>query len=185
MRDGLKGRRPSTGAVPCDGGDAGAAVLLRTARRRANLTQVELAVRAGVTQSVISTYENNRREPSFAVLHRLLVAAGFDPEVVLHPRPEPRPLRDLVGDHRDELVAAFGMLGGRNVRLFGSVARGDDHAESDVDLMVDLESGAGLFALMEMQDEAERILGVRVDVVSAEGLSGRAASTALRDAVSL
>ncbi|WP_200919370.1 XRE family transcriptional regulator [Curtobacterium sp. Leaf261] len=165
--------------------DSGAAVLLRTARQRANLTQVELAVRAGVTQSVISTYENNRREPSFAVLHRLLVAAGFEPEVVLHPRPERKPLRNLVGERRDEVIAAFEGLGGRNVRLFGSVARGDDTAESDVDLMVDLDAGAGLFALMEMQDTAEQILGVRVDVVCADGLSGGAARNALADAIAL
>lgn len=185
MRDAENGRRPSPEAVPTDGADIGAAMLLRAARQRANLTQVQLAVRAGVTQSVISTYENNRREPSFAVLHRLLVAAGFDPEIVLHPRPDRRPLRDVVGERRDELLAAFEQHGGRNVRLFGSVARGDDHAESDVDLMVDLDAGVGMFALMEMQDEAERILGVRVDVVSAEGLSHGLAKDALADAVRL
>lgn len=185
MRDDLDDRQSSPGAVLCDGVGIGAATLLRAARQRANLTQVELAVRAGVTQSVISTYENNRREPSFAVLHRLLVAAGFEPEILLHPRPDRKPLRDLVRERRDALVAAFELRGGRNIRLFGSVARGDDTAESDVDLMVDLDAGTGLFALMEMQDDAERILGVRVDVVSAEGLSGGLARDALADAVRL
>jgi predicted nucleotidyltransferase/DNA-binding XRE family transcriptional regulator len=166
--------------VPID-----AAELIREARLRACLTQVELAERAGVTQSVISTYENARREPSFSVLQRLLLAAGFALRVQLEPTVAAMSLRDRVEEHRAELVATLGDLGGRNVRLFGSVARGDDGPESDVDLMVDLEPGLGLFTLMRMQDAAERILGAAVDVVAADGLRAGSRRTAMRDAVPL
>jgi predicted nucleotidyltransferase/DNA-binding XRE family transcriptional regulator len=162
-----------------------AAELIRDARRRADLTQVELAVRAGLTQSVISTYENGRREPSLVALQRLLRAAGFVWRIELEPVADPPSLRSILDRHRDELVRAVAELGGRNPRLFGSVARGDDRPGSDIDLMVDLEPGCGLFALMRMQDEAERILGTKVDVVSAGAMSPRTRAAAVRDAVAL
>ncbi len=52
--------------------------LLRLARVKASVTQEELAERAGVAQSLISAYENGRRQPSVPTLTRLLEAAGFD-----------------------------------------------------------------------------------------------------------
>ncbi|KTR11769.1 hypothetical protein NS184_00495 [Curtobacterium luteum] len=134
------------------------------------MTQVQLAVRAGVTQSVISTYENGRREPSLAALQRLLLAAGFTASIELEPVEEPPPLRERVAAARTELHAIVERLGGRNPRLFGSVARGQDGPGSDVDLMVDLRRGLGIFALMRIQDEAEQLLGTRVDVVDAAGM---------------
>lgn len=158
-----------------------AAELIRDARARAELTQVQLAVRAGVTQSVISTYENGRREPSLAALQRLLLAAGFTTVIELEPVQDPPPLRERVEAHREQLVHIVRSLGGRNPRLFGSVARGEDGPDSDVDLMVDLAPGLGIFALMRIQDEAEQLLGVRVDVVDAAGMG----ADAVQDAVPL
>jgi len=63
---------------------AGAA-LLRQARKRAGLSQVELAARAGLTQSVISAYESGQRQPSIPALARLIEAAGFDLTLRLRP----------------------------------------------------------------------------------------------------
>lgn len=148
-----------------------AAELIRDARLRAELTQVQLAHRAGVTQSVISTYENGRREPSLAALQRLLLAAGFFTVIDLEPVADPPSLRERVSANRRELIDVIARLGGRNPRLFGSVARGEDGPDSDVDLMVDLRPGLGIFALMRIQDAAEQVLGVRVDVVAADGMS--------------
>ena len=54
-----------------------AAALVTTARRRAGLTQAELAERAGTSQPVVSVYEHGRRDPSIATLRRVLAAAGF------------------------------------------------------------------------------------------------------------
>ena len=56
--------------------------LLRHARRRAGLTQVELARRAGVPQSTVGRIETNRINPTMATLRALLNAAGQDLEVV-------------------------------------------------------------------------------------------------------
>jgi predicted nucleotidyltransferase/DNA-binding XRE family transcriptional regulator len=156
-----------------------AAALIRDARRRAGLTQVQLAARAGVTQSVISTYENGRREPSLAGLQRLVLAAGFQAEIDLQPVSTRESLRTHVERHRRQLRALVAANGGSAPRLFGSVARGEDGPDSDVDIMVDLTPGSGMFALMRMQDDAERVLGVRVDVVAAAGLPDEVVAAAV------
>ena len=59
--------------------------LLRLARAKAELTQTELARRAGVTQALISAYENGHRQPTLPALMRLLDAAGFDLRLRLEP----------------------------------------------------------------------------------------------------
>ncbi|NII40987.1 hypothetical protein E9228_001623 [Curtobacterium flaccumfaciens] len=149
-----------------------AAAIIREARLRADLTQVQLATRAGVTQSVISTYENGRREPSLAALQRLLLAAGFRTAIDLQPVAEPLPLRDLVTRHRDELRAALERHGAVAVRqlLDPSGPHRADDWPADVELVVDLAPPSGVFSLMRMQDDAEELLGVRVDVLAADAL---------------
>jgi DNA-binding XRE family transcriptional regulator len=67
---------------------ATAGALLRQARKRAGLSQVDLAARAGVTQSVISAYESGQRQPSLPALARLVDAAGFELTLGLR-RPPP------------------------------------------------------------------------------------------------
>jgi predicted nucleotidyltransferase len=58
----------------------------------------------------------------------------------------------------------------RNLRVFGSVARGEDRAGSYVDLLADLPPGMGLLGLGRVQAELEAILGARVDLVPANDL---------------
>jgi len=123
-----------------------AGALLRLARRRAGLSQVELATQAGVTQSVISAYESGQRQPSIPALARLIESAGF--ELTLGVRRPPGRLRRLSGPvgrrvrrHRQDLIAAAAAHGIQNLRVFGSVARGEDRPDSDVDLLVDLPLG--------------------------------------------
>ena len=161
-----------------------AADLLRDARQRAGLTQHALAQRAGVTQSVISAYESGRREPSYAMLTRLVKSAGFDLKPHLEPA-LPENALAIVRAHADELRTALGALGAVDIRVFGSVARGDETETSDVDLLVDLETDAGLFALLRMQSAAEAILGRSVDVVPSSGLKPDVAEQVLREALPL
>ena len=82
-------------------------------------------------------------------------------------------MRDEVERHRDELIAAARRHRAHNVRLFGSVATGRDHADSDVDFLVDFEAGATLLDLADLRDEFEEILGRSVDVLSSRGLKPR------------
>jgi predicted nucleotidyltransferase len=121
------------------------------------------------------------------MLTRLIDATGLQLETrVIEAGPASRPnLRELVHSHRDELGAALGPLGASRIRLFGSVARGDSNAQSDVDLLVALDAGVGLFALSRMRGEAERILGVDVDVVPEDSLKPDVRESVLADAVSL
>jgi predicted nucleotidyltransferase/DNA-binding XRE family transcriptional regulator len=162
-----------------------AASTIRGARVRAGLTQVELAARANVAQSVVSAYESSRREPSFETLRKLVDAAGFELEIALEPSRPRSPLRESIDRNRVSLTRALRKLGATNVRLFGSVARGDDGPNSDVDLLVDLKPNVGLFALGEMSAEAKRILGCSVDIVPANSLKPDLAERVLAEARAL
>ena len=62
-----------------------AATVLREARRRAGLTQREMASRAGVRQPVVAAYESGRREPTIPMLRKLLRATGHDLDLGLRP----------------------------------------------------------------------------------------------------
>jgi predicted nucleotidyltransferase/DNA-binding XRE family transcriptional regulator len=152
-----------------------AGALLRQARKRAGLSQVDLASRASVTQSVISAYESGQRQPSLPALARLIDAAGF--ELMLGFRRQPGRLRRLSGPvgrrvrrHREDLVAAAAAYGVGNLRVFGSVARGEDRADSDVDLLADFPPGLSLFGLGRLEADLEGILGTRVDLIPAADL---------------
>lgn len=163
--------------------------LLRDARRRAGLTQTELAQRAGVTQSVVSAYESNHRQPALTTLAALIEATGFDLDIRLTPRHHlsrlTGPLGRLVRTHRQDLVSTAATHGITNLRLFGSVARGEDRPDSDVDLMADTPPDLGLLGLARASGALEAILKVPVDLVSADGLKPDVAARAGRDAVRL
>lgn len=136
---------------------------------------MELAARAGVTQSVISAYESGHRQPSLPTLAALVEAAGY--ELAVGIRRQPRRLSRLSGPvgrrlrrRRREVIAAAAAHGVSNLRVFGSVARGEDRPDSDVDLLVDLPPGMGLFGLGRLQADLESILQARVDLVPAKDL---------------
>lgn len=157
------------------GETAEAGALLRRARGKAGLSQAELAARAGVTQSVISAYESGHRQPAVPTLAALIDAAGFD--LVLRLRRQPGRLTALSGPlgrrvraRRRELVAAAAAHGVTNLRVFGSVARGQEQPGSDVDILADLPPGISLLGLGRVTEELEAITGSRVDLVPAADL---------------
>jgi predicted nucleotidyltransferase len=75
-------------------------------------------------------------------------------------------LLEIVEAHKTEIVRIVMERNGANPRVFGSVARGEDTATSDVDILIDRRPGLTLFRLAEMELEIERLLGVGVDVVT-------------------
>lgn len=81
--------------------------------------------------------------------------------------------RELVQLKRDEINALVQQHRGHAIALFGSVARGDDTATSDIDFLVEFDKGSSLFDLMDLQEALEALLGVSVDVVSVGGLKDR------------
>jgi predicted nucleotidyltransferase len=86
-------------------------------------------------------------------------------------------------EQRDEVLAVAERHRARNVRVFGSVARGDDGPTSDVDLLVDLDDGVTLIGLTALQRELSKLLGMTVDVVPAEMLKPRLRNRVLNQAV--
>ena len=167
-----------------------AGALLRQARVAAGLSQAELAARAGVTQSVISAYESGHRQPALGTLAALIEAAGY--ELVINVRRQPRRLSKLSGPigqrvrrRRRDLIAAAAAHGVTNLRVFGSVARGTDRPDSDLDLLADLPPDMGLLGLGRVQAELEAIVGSQVDLVPAGDLKPGVRAQADRDLVVL
>ena len=94
-------------------------------------------------------------------------------------------LEDIRNSKRDEILRLAAAHGARNVRVFGSLARGEQRAESDVDLLVDLEADRSLMDLGGLLVDLEKLLGARVDVATEQMLKPRVRSRALLDAVPL
>ncbi|MDQ1750735.1 MAG: uncharacterized protein QOE71_1791 [Pseudonocardiales bacterium] len=163
--------------------------LLRDARQRAGLTQTELAQRAGITQSVVSAYESDHRQPALSTLAALVQATGFDLDVRVTPRNGMSrlngPVGRLVRKHRQDLVTTAANHGITNVRLFGSVARGEDRPDSDVDLLVDMPAGIGLLGIGRARADLEKILGASIDLIPADGLKPDVAARIASDLVAL
>ncbi|MGO8872889.1 MAG: helix-turn-helix domain-containing protein [Acidimicrobiales bacterium] len=166
---------------------ASAGVVLRNARRKARLSQVELARRAGVTQSVVSAYESGVRQPSVPMLERLVAATGFDLELSVRRPASPRsgPLGERLRQQRDrvrEIAAGHGLT---NVRVFGSVARGEERPDSDIDLLVDVAPHVGLLELGRCRAELEALLRARVDLVPAADLKAGVTDQVISEARAL
>ncbi|MFQ5745402.1 MAG: nucleotidyltransferase family protein [Acidobacteriota bacterium] len=92
-------------------------------------------------------------------------------------------LRDRITELSDAIRATAAAHGAREVRLFGSVARGEEAGDSDVDFLVTLEPGRTLLDLARLELQLEALLGQRVDVVTEGGLREPVRSTALRESV--
>lgn len=83
------------------------------------------------------------------------------------------PLRALIEEHRDQIKAVVARHRGRAVALFGSVARGEETPESDIDFLVEFAKGSSLFDLIHIEDDLVELLGRPVDVVPLGGLKPR------------
>jgi predicted nucleotidyltransferase len=94
-------------------------------------------------------------------------------------------LEDLLKAKREEILRVCAKYGAHNVRVFGSVARGEADELSDIDFLVELEPGRSLFDLGGLQYDLERLLGCRVDVVTERGLNPRIRERVLREALPL
>jgi uncharacterized protein len=166
-----------------------AANLIREARSRAGLTQAALAERAGTRQSAVSAYESGKRVPSVDTLTRLVGAAGYRIEAALVVASDGSlpntPVAQRLTSHRREIIEAAAQYGARNVRVFGSVARGDGTSGSDIDLLVDLPPRTGILTLGAIAREVERLTGVPADVVPASALRPELRDRILAEAIPL
>jgi len=83
------------------------------------------------------------------------------------------------------VLATAGRHGASNIRVFGSVARGEDGPGSDVDLLIDLAPGRGLFTLGALERELSQVLGSPVDVAPSDSLRPKLKVEAEAEAIPL
>ena len=95
------------------------------------------------------------------------------------------PLDELLQAKREDILQTARKYGAYNVRVFGSVARGEADEKSDIDLLVDMEKGRSLLDLIGLLMDLESLLGCKVDVVTVKGLRERIRERVLKEAVAL
>ena len=94
-------------------------------------------------------------------------------------------VRELLVSKRDEILRVAAKYGASNVRVFGSVARGEAGPESDVDLLVELEPGRSLLDHVALLQDLEDMLFRKVDVVNEKALHPCVRGRVLREATPL
>jgi uncharacterized protein len=94
-------------------------------------------------------------------------------------------LYEKIKAQRAAILEIAARYGARNVRIFGSVARGEATAESDVDVLVELESGRSLLDLSNLLLDLQDLLGCKVDVVTDRGLHWYIRDRVLQEALPL
>lgn len=129
-----------------------AATLVRRAREDAGLSQRALATLSGVRQPNLAAIESGTRIPSDELLSRILRAARLRPSVPL----------ELFAERIRELAPDFGV---RDIRVFGSAAAGTDTAESDVDLLVQVDDDVDYLTLAAFRQAVADLIGFSVDAV--------------------
>lgn len=91
-------------------------------------------------------------------------------------------IAELIAAKKDDILRIAAKHGARNIRVFGSVARGEATSDSDVDFLVDMEPGRTLLDLGGLLMELRDLLGTEVDVVTEHGLKPRMREHVLKDA---
>lgn len=87
--------------------------------------------------------------------------------------------------HRTAILGLIKAAGGTNVRVFGSVATGQDREGSDIDLLVDLPTDIGLLTISRLEREVSEVVGMPVDIVPSDDLRPDVRERVLREAVAL
>jgi predicted nucleotidyltransferase len=95
------------------------------------------------------------------------------------------PMGRLLELQRKPILECAARYGISRVRVFGSVARGEDNAESDVDIVIDYASGIGLFDLVSLQGQLGELVGRKVDLVLSGGLRPEIRESVEQDAITL
>jgi predicted nucleotidyltransferase len=94
-------------------------------------------------------------------------------------------VNQLLREKRSAILQIAAKHGAHNVRVFGSVARGEADEQSDIDFLVDLEPGRSLLDLGGLLMDLQELLGQNVDVVTERGLKSRFRDRVLNEAVAL
>lgn len=145
--------------------------LVRAARQDASLTQAELAGMTGMSQSTLAQIESGRRAVSAELLERILRAADYRPSVPL-------------ARYASSISSYAQERGLGSLRVFGSVARGTDGFESDIDLIGTPTRDLSLFELADIASFASELTGFPTEV-HADNHVPEALRAAIDEAVAL
>jgi predicted nucleotidyltransferase len=91
----------------------------------------------------------------------------------------------MIREKRDEILRIAHTHGARNVRLFGSIARGEGKPESDIDVLVEMEPGRSLLDMIAIKQDLEDLLGRKVDIVTEAAVSPYIRNAVVNGAVNL
>jgi len=91
--------------------------------------------------------------------------------------------RHILHAKRADILRIAALHGARNVRVFGSAARGDEGPSSDVDFLIEFEEGRSVLDLSGLWQDLEQLLGRKVDVAEPEGLHWYIRDRVLKEAV--
>lgn len=94
-------------------------------------------------------------------------------------------IKELLADKREEILAIASKHGAYNVRIFGSVARGEANSESDVDFLVEMGADHSSWFPVGLIQDLEDLLGRDVDVATEKMLHERIRARVLNEAISL
>jgi len=94
-------------------------------------------------------------------------------------------IQEIIGSQRQQILALAAKYGAFNIRIFGSVARGQADDKSDVDFLVDMEPGRSLFDMGGLLYDLQQLLGRNIDVVTTAGLRARIKERVIKEAVPL
>lgn len=92
---------------------------------------------------------------------------------------------ELLRQRRNEILKLASQHGARNVRVFGSAARGEADGDSDIDFLVELELGRTLFDLGALLMDLQDLLGRKVDIITDDSIYWLLRRRILKEAVSL
>lgn len=155
--------------------------VLDRARRKRGESKADVARGAGLGEPAVRRlFSGGHANPTVKTVDAVAAHLGF--RLSLEPAEQPRtaPTHAGLRTMADQIERIVGDHGGCDVRVFGSVARGDARADSDIDLLIEVGPGIGMFELGAMEDELSVLLGRPVDVVaSAHGRLARISDEAV------
>lgn len=92
---------------------------------------------------------------------------------------------EILKSNRETILKIAAKHGAKNVRIFGSVARGEDDDKSDIDLMVEMGPERSLYDHAALLLELQELMKIRVDVVTEKGINARIRNRVLNEAIPL
>lgn len=94
-------------------------------------------------------------------------------------------IAQLLKEKREEILLIAAKRGAHNIRVFGSVARGNAGLDSDIDFLIDLETGRTLLDVGGLLMDLRKLLGCNVDIVTEKGLNDDFREEVLKEAIPL